>query len=690
VLEHRYRDLAAGDFTARLEQIYHAGQLDPATAAAGWVSVMDQCLAAGRYDRCRAMITLLADLPADAATQARFTYRVARADIGLGRWAEAEALLDSLPAQSPHATLLRANIAFCHGDFAHAEELATAALGQVSGPLREGFLFRLAEIELYRGQFGDAREHAYGGLGMARAAGDATRVSRMNCLLAEIEYFSGNVDIAADLVSQALSGLRGVAEQERDQTLLAGLLQNAALVNEATGDWQTALDYQQQGLEIRRETEAARGAAQSLHGIGKAYRGLGMLHDAERALDQAAQAAGDLGEHLLGTKITHTLADVRIAERRLEEAAQLATLALEGFRRHGTPYDVAAARLSLARIAGEKGRCTEAVAHADQARSAIESGGYRVLYRLFPAQDIPPAARIRAGLVAFAAGDALGVPWEGRPPRDVDHDQVTAIPSRNGWPRGVTSDDTAQMLLVARHLVATRGQPSERGFLGQLAEGLPNMRGAGPTTRAALARYQQTGQIHATSGDTNGALMRILPAGWAIPATRADRRRDVVTRLTRVTHGGATAVAAACAVAAMASYAVEGCPAEDLIEVGIGEFDQVTREDPAAAVWLQTARAAGEGAWRPGPDGVPLDAADTLVALLHILATCGNDPDRAMRYAVSLGGDTDTVAAITGGILGCRNGHPMIGWLGQIVLPDAKELDELADGLRELRRMTYG
>ena len=116
----------------------------------------------------------------------------------------------------------------------------------------------------------------------------------------------------------------------------------------------------------------------------------------------------------------------------------------------------------------------------------------------------------------------------------------------------------------------------------------------------------------------------------------------------------------------------------------------MTREDPAAAVWLQTARAAGEGAWRPGPDGVPLDAADTLAALLRILATCGNDPDRAMRYAVSLGGDTDTVSAITGGILGCRNGHPMIGWLGQIVLPDAKELDELADGLRELRRMAYG
>ena len=209
VLEERYRELAAsGDFTARLEQIYHAGQLDPAKGVAGWVAVMDQCLAAGRYDRCRAMITLLADLPAGEADRRRFTYRVARADIGLGRWAEAESLLDSLPGGSAHGTLLRAELAFCRGDLAQAEELAATALGQASGPLRAGFLFRLAEIELYRGRFADAREHAHSGLELARAGGDAVRVCRWTNLLGEIEYFSGNVDTAADLVRQALAGLQ--------------------------------------------------------------------------------------------------------------------------------------------------------------------------------------------------------------------------------------------------------------------------------------------------------------------------------------------------------------------------------------------------------------------------------------------------------------------------------------------------
>src|SRR6266516_4489104 len=414
-LERRYRDLAAsGDFAGQLEQLYHAGQLDPAGAADMWVAVMDRCLGVGRYDRCRAMITLLADLPVDETGHSRCVYRIARADIGLGRWAEAEALLDSLPGGSPHATSVQAELAFVRGEFARAEDLARTALGQAAGSMREGLLRRLAVIELYRGSFSDAREHAHTGLGMAHADGDRTRICRWNNMLAEIEYFSGNVDIAADLVDRALTELTAMPDHEQDQKLLAGLLQNTALVRGASGDWATALRCQQQALAIRQAAEDARGTAQSLHGIGEAYCGLGQLDNAERALGEAAQAAEALGEHLLSAKISHSLAGTRIAQQRLDDAARLTERSLDGFRRHGTPYDVASAQLTLAHIARQQDRCADAMRHADQARAAVEPGGFRVLYRLFPDQDVPPAARIRAGLTAFAAGDALGVPWEGR------------------------------------------------------------------------------------------------------------------------------------------------------------------------------------------------------------------------------------------------------------------------------------
>jgi ADP-ribosylglycohydrolase len=216
------------------------------------------------------------------------------------------------------------------------------------------------------------------------------------------------------------------------------------------------------------------------------------------------------------------------------------------------------------------------------------------------------------------------------------------------------------------------------------------MRGTGPTTRDAVTRYQQTGEIRAASGDTNGALMRILPAGWAIPGTHADRRREVVIRLTQVTHGAPVAAAAACAVAAMGSYALEGCAAADLMTIAMDEFNQVAGQDEAAAVWLQDLRAAADGTWRPGAGGVTIAAAETLTAVVHVLAACGEDVDEAMRYAVGLGGDTDTVAAITGGILGCRTMEVAIGWLDHVMAPNDAELDRLAEGLRQVRRAAYG
>jgi ADP-ribosyl-[dinitrogen reductase] hydrolase len=88
--------------------------------------------------------------------------------------------------------------------------------------------------------------------------------------------------------------------------------------------------------------------------------------------------------------------------------------------------------------------------------------------------------RIRAGIVAYAAGDALGVPWEGSTPEEVRWEALEALPVRGDWPRGATSDDTAQLLLVAAYLVEANGQVEERAVLGRLATALPRDAGGRP------------------------------------------------------------------------------------------------------------------------------------------------------------------------------------------------------------------
>jgi ADP-ribosyl-[dinitrogen reductase] hydrolase len=294
---------------------------------------------------------------------------------------------------------------------------------------------------------------------------------------------------------------------------------------------------------------------------------------------------------------------------------------------------------------------------------------------------------IRAGIVAYAAGDALGVPWEGRTPDEVRWEALEALPARGDWPRGATSDDTAQLLLVAEYLVETNGQVDERDFLGRLAKAVPGMRGAGPTTQAAVRRFVARGELHAAEGSSIGAAMRALPFGWATPVAAAGHRRELTIRLSRTTHGAPEAIISACVVAEMAAWAIEQHPVDAVIAAGLREAEELTQQHALHPVTLQPLRRAANGVRPPTTAEPTLDALTTMANVLHVLRG-GTGLATAMKHAVALGGDTDTTAAIVGGILGCQleDVESQIPWLPSVAMPDASLIEAAATGLYELRR----
>jgi ADP-ribosyl-[dinitrogen reductase] hydrolase len=309
-----------------------------------------------------------------------------------------------------------------------------------------------------------------------------------------------------------------------------------------------------------------------------------------------------------------------------------------------------------------------------------------VLDRRFPHAVAPSPQAISAGILAYAAGDALGVPWEGKPPDQVRWEALEELPARHDWPRGSTSDDTDQLLLVARYLAQSKGQLDEQAFLTRLAAALPRMRGAGPTTRVAVHRFSQTGQLHASGGSSIGAAMRALPFGWATPVAAAEHRRALTVRLSRTTHGAPDAIMSACVVAAMAAWAIEQHPMDAVVAAGLGEADHLAGRYGLPPAALAPIRQAASGEWVPDAGG-PSDAVGTLVSVLHVLRGA-TGLAAAMKDAVALGGDTDTAAAIVGGILGCQREdvESEIPWLSDVRLPRADELEATATGLYELRR----
>jgi ADP-ribosylglycohydrolase len=289
--------------------------------------------------------------------------------------------------------------------------------------------------------------------------------------------------------------------------------------------------------------------------------------------------------------------------------------------------------------------------------------------------------------VAYAAGDALGVPWEGRTPEEVRWEALEALPSRGDWPRGATSDDTEQLLLVAEYLVETNGQIDERDFLARLAKALPGMRGAGPTTQAAVRRFVATGELHALEGSSIGAAMRALPFGWATPVTAAARRREWTIRMSRTTHGAPEAIISACVVAEMAAWAIEQRPVDAVVAAGLREAEDVAQQYAVHPATLQPLRRAASGDWSPNTAEPTLDALATVASVLHVLREA-EGLATAMKHAVALGGDTDTTAAMVGGILGCQleDAESQIPWLSNVGMPDARMIEATAAGLYELRR----
>ena len=179
------------------------------------------------------------------------------------------------------------------------------------------------------------------------------------------------------------------------------------------------------------------------------------------------------------------------------------------------------------------------------------------------------------------------------------------------------------------------------------------MRGAGPTTQAAVRRFLATGELHATEGSSIGAAMRALPFGWATPVTAAAHRRELTGRLSRTTHGAPEAIISACVVAEMAAWAIEQHPVDAVVAAGLREAEDLAQQYALDPATLQPLRRAASGDWPPNTAEPTLDALATVAQRPACPARSQRPGDRH-EACRRLGGDTDTTAAIVGGILGCQ------------------------------------
>lgn len=266
--------------------------------------------------------------------------------------------------------------------------------------------------------------------------------------------------------------------------------------------------------------------------------------------------------------------------------------------------------------------------------------------------------RVAGALVGSAVGDALGAPFEFGPPG-----QFSArfpSPARGSktemcgggsldWEPGEFTDDIQMALLVAASLVERDGLDEADvfdRFSGWAAAEPPDI---GNQTRAVLGTGRPwdvaAAEHFARSGHAagNGSLMRTTPAAISFSRAGTEATMDAARRISALTHGDPSAG--------------EGCAIfHELMRVALDGGD------PLAAIpsALKLVAAEHRERWAAvlAPSWTPADATESNGAVWPTLGQAmwalrhGRDFAEVLRLVIDLGGDTDTVACVAGGLAG--------------------------------------
>src|SRR4051794_38168693 len=181
--------------------------------------------------------------------------------------------------------------------------------------------------------------------------------------------------------------------------------------------------------------------------------------------------------------------------------------------------------------------------------------------------------RFCGALLGLAVGDAIGTTVEFMPPGTFERvtDMVGGGPF--GLPAGAWTDDTSMALCLAESLVERRGfDPVDQleRYRRWYREGYLSSTGRcfdiGNATRAALTRFERTGEPYPGDADAdaagNGPLMKLAPVALAY-AHRPDEAIENAALSARTTHGDPRAADASRFMAALLVAALNGASRED-------------------------------------------------------------------------------------------------------------------------------
>lgn len=240
-------------------------------------------------------------------------------------------------------------------------------------------------------------------------------------------------------------------------------------------------------------------------------------------------------------------------------------------------------------------------------------------------------------------------------------------------------------------LTAETARTVSKRFIGWMLDPMGGHRAPGNACLAGC-RAMAIGTNWGTAGGIDaggcGAIMRSGPYGLMFsligddPVIAAAAASDVASIHAKMTHGHPMGFASAGAHAAAVAMGVRGASIDDTVGSMIGVLDSLDASHATAKRFVSMLdRFDGKldpdifvefPAWRGD---------DALISAAHILMVHGDDLLAAIRAAVNIGGDSDSLGAVVGSLVGARTGASAVmgpDWFGRLEFKDviAKGVDD--------------
>jgi ADP-ribosylglycohydrolase len=274
-----------------------------------------------------------------------------------------------------------------------------------------------------------------------------------------------------------------------------------------------------------------------------------------------------------------------------------------------------------------------------------------------------------------AIGDALGGAYEGAvPPLEIDDDRTWRL-----------SDDTQLTLATCEAITSNGGVVAPSVIADRFASWHRERRvtGMGASTYKALSELAQGGHwaLVGRKGEYAagcGAAMRVAPLAFCLdPTDPIDRQK--IRDVSRITHHSEEAYAGALAVVVAVRGAASGAwrGGEVLIDYVLDALpDSAVKDRLGELKELRTGTSLAEVAQRYGTSGYVVESVPLALYAAQSIHSIGFA--ELLRGLIRVGGDTDTIASITGQIAGTYLGLRGLPIEMLVKLPERSLIESIA------------